>query len=106
MKNVLFIITLSLLFVAGCVTAGKNFDSHVIKKIKNNVTMKSEIQQWLGYPYMTGVDNGSESWNYHFTKAGAGDTLSKDLYIVFTDEGVVKSHTFSTSFPDEMSLPK
>lgn len=109
MNKILVALSVSLLLVAGCMTikAGKDFDSSKITNIKNGVTTKSDLQQWFGYPYMTGIDNGDESWNYNFTQGSTGgNILTKDMYIVFDDSGVVKSYTFSTSFPKEMSLPK
>jgi len=93
--------------VAGCVSTGRDFDGAKAPLIKNGVTTKSQIQGWFGYPYMTGIDNGDEAWTYSYSKTvPSGQTLIKTLYIVFDDAGVVKSHTFSTSFPEEMSVSK
>ena len=94
-----------MLLIAGCVslTAGNDFDISSVENIVKNTTTKDEIHQWFGSPYMTGVDNGDEAWTYEYVKAGTKDTKIKSLYIVFGKTGNVKSFTFSTNFPDEMT---
>ncbi len=106
MKKYAGIAVLLAFFIAACVSTGKDFEVTKVHSIKNGVTKKSQIQGWFGYPYMTGIDNGDETWIYNFTKMLGGSTQAKNLYIVFDKLGVVKDHTFSTSFPDEMTLPK
>ncbi len=99
------LITVALLLVAGCVSlsAGSDFDSSNVANITKNETSKDEIKQWFGAPYMTGVDNGDEAWTYEYVKAGAKESLIKSLYIVFDRNGTVRSYTFSTNFPEEMT---
>ena len=81
-----------------------DFDVSKVMMIEKNVTRRSQIQGWFGYPYMTGLDNGDKTWIYNYTKTSVtGDTLTKNLYIVFGLAGQVKSYTFSTSFPEEIA---
>ena len=105
MKKRFLILVLALLFMAGCVSTGKDFSAQIVKNIKKNSTTRSQIHGWFGYPYMTGIDNGDTSWIYNYSKSSVrGKMMVKDLYIVFDKNGVVKSFTFSTSFPEEMGL--
>jgi hypothetical protein len=47
------------------------------------------------------VRDGDESWTWYYYKKGSPD-LSKQLDVTFTPGGVVKSHSFSSNFPDDM----
>lgn len=98
---------MSLAFLAGCLSTGRDFSAAKVSSIKKSVTTRYDIQKWFGYPYMTGIDDGDDAWTYNFTRVSkSGQTLTKTLYVVFDDNGVVKSFTFSTSFPEEMGLAK
>ena len=93
------------LFLSGCVSTGSDFGVAGVKSIKNKSTTRSQIQEMFGLPYMTGLDNGSETWIYNYNRPDmTGMTQTKNLYIIFDKEGVVTSYTFSTSFPQEMSV--
>lgn len=95
----------ALLALAGCVATGGNFDVSRVKGILNKTTTRSQAQEMFGLPYMTGIDNGNETWIYNYNRMDvSGRTQTKNLYIIFDKEGVVISHTFSTSFPEEMSV--
>ncbi len=94
-----------ILVLAGCVATGRNFGVSGVKGIHNKTTTRSQVQEMFGLPYMTGIDNGSETWIYNYNRIDtSGRTQTKNLYIIFDKEGVVTSHTFSTSFPEEMSV--
>ena len=101
-KTAVLALVLSLL---GCVSTGSDFGVAGVKRIHNKSTTRSQVQEIFGLPYMTGIDNGSETWIYNYNKADvAGRTQTKNLYIIFDREGLVTSYTFSTSFPEEMSV--
>lgn len=105
MRNSVIAAGLALILASGCVSTGRDFNAAWVSRIEKNKTTRTRIQSWFGYPYMTGVDDGDEAWTYNFTKVSAsGQTLTKTLYVIFDDNGVVKSYTFSTSFPEEMSV--
>ena len=94
-----------ILLLAGCVSTGSDFGVSGVKRIKSKSTTRSQIQEMFGLPYMTGLDNGNETWIYNYNRPDMGGrTQTKNLYIVFDKEGVVTSYTFSTSFPQEMSV--
>ncbi len=104
MKKIVSVIILLTAFVTGCVSSGADFNHKSVYSINNNATTKDEIKLWFGDPYMTGVDNGDAAWTYNFTKAAVGSgALSKNLNLTFNSDGTVKSYTFSTSFPEEMT---
>ncbi len=106
MKHAIFLVCV--LVFAGCVsiTTGANFDVSKVRSIQKNVTTSVEIMEWFGPPYSTGLDNGDEAWTYSYLKSASGQTMSKTLYLVFDKTMKVKSYTFSTSFPEEMTSPK
>lgn len=107
MKKNVIALALVFMFLAGCVSTGKNFSATTVADIKKNSTTRSQIHGWFGYPYMTGLDNGDNTWIFNYTKSSmGGSVMVKDLYIVFDENGVVKNFTFSTSFPEEMGLTK
>ena len=104
MKQSLAIIA-AVFILAGCVSTGKDFNSLQVSNIEKGKTKRAQIQAWFGYPYMTGLDNGDEVWIYNFTKSSSrGQANTKNLYIVFEESAKVKSFTYSTSFPEEMSV--
>ena len=96
---------IAVMLFAGCVATGRNFEVSGVKAIQNKLTTRSQVQEMFGLPYMTGIDNASETWIYNYNRIDtSGRTQTKNLYIIFDKEGVVTSHTFSTSFPEEMSV--
>lgn len=104
MARIAFFVLVAGALFAACVSTGKDFASSKAAMIEKGVTKKTDIQEWFGYPYMTGLDNGDKTWIYNYTKTSAGGkTQAKNLYIVFDDNGIVKSFTFSTSFPGEIA---
>jgi len=104
MKPSLAIIA-AVFILAGCLSTGKDFSSLQVKDIVTGKTKRAQIQAWFGYPYMTGLDNGDEAWTYNYTKSSAGGQANiKTIYIVFGKSATVQSFTYSTSFPDEMSV--
>jgi len=107
MKRGTLLFGLLALAVAGCVSTGQNFDSSKAYLIRQNQTDRVQITEWFGPPYMKGLDNGDEAWIYNFSKSSAGGATNvKNLYVVFDERGMVKSFTFSTSFPGEMDLKR
>lgn len=101
-KTVIFAL---ILLLSGCISTGSDFGVGGVRRIQNKSTTRSQIQEMFGLPYMTGLDNGSETWIYNYNRPDmGGKTQTKNLYIIFDKEGVVTSYTFSTSFPQEMSV--
>lgn len=95
---------LCLLMLAGCVTAGKDFNYHMVPQIQLHQTTRAQIEQMFGPPWRTGVEDGKQTWSYGTYKYGVGDTLSRDLVIRFDTNGTVASYTFNSSYPEDQHL--
>lgn len=103
MKNTLRFggVALLLLFAIGCGSFGKDFDTDMVKEIKNRQTSKTEVLDWFGVPFKEGNENGLEMWTYQYDQYSMGKTESKDLVILFDNTGVVKAYRFTSSFDDK-----
>jgi hypothetical protein len=94
------ILLISLLFIYGCGSAGKNFNESLYKNIIAGTTTHKEIQTMFGLPFKKGVQNGSKVWTYEYNAYNSlGNDITKDMVIVFTPSGVVKSHQMMTNQP-------
>lgn len=84
--------------LAGCGTVGKQFDSSLAETIVNGQTTQSEILEKFGDPFKKGTQNGDLVWVYEFNEyRGSGNSISKNLIIVFDRNNIVKSRqTMST----------
>ena len=99
LKISLTTITLTLFFL-GCGTAGKNFDESLYSNIVKGTTTQKEIQAMFGPPFKKGVQNGSKIWTYEYNAYNSlGNDITKDIVVVFTPSGVVKSHQMMTNKP-------
>ena len=103
MKYTRFILVavLSMVFVVGCGTVGKNFDSSRVKNIQNNKTTQAEVLDWFGVPFKEGNENGHTMWTYQFDKYKVvGEPESKDLVILFDNNQVVKAYRYTSSLSE------
>lgn len=96
-----FILGISLLVVTGC--AGRNFNTDMVKDIKNGVTTRAEIMEWFGKPYQQQrtTFNGKPVLQYTYLYAksgpfGAGYS-SKSLTVDFDEQDVVTSNSLYES---------
>ena len=95
---VLNILLLANLFFIGCGTTGKNFNESLHKNIVVGITTHKEIQAMFGSPFKKGIQNGYKTWTYEYNFYNAlGNNITKDIIIVFTQSGVVKSHQMMTN---------
>ena len=95
---VLNILLLANLFFIGCGTTGKNFNESLHKNIVVGTTTHKEIQAMFGSPFKKGIQNGYKTWTYEYNFYNAlGNNITKDIIIVFTQSGVVKSHQMMTN---------
>lgn len=92
------------LMLAGCVSAGKDFNVHMVPQIKLHQTTRAQIEQMFGPPWRTGVEDGKQTWSYGSYKYGMSDTLSRDLVIRFDSSGTVSSYTFNSNYPEDQKL--
>jgi len=75
---------------------GKDFPTTPVSNIQVDKTSQREIFSYFGEPYRKGVDNGLETWTYTFNYWELGQLRnSRELYVVFGKDGVVKSYSFS-----------
>lgn len=66
----------------------------------NGKTTQAGVENMLGKPFKTGIQNGDEIWIYEMnTYQAVGGNTSKDFIVVFDKQGVVKSHQSMTSQP-------
>ena len=88
----------SLFFLYGCGTTGKNFDESLYKNIVVGTTTLKEIHSMFGAPFKQGVQNGHKTWVYEYNFYNAlGTNITKDIIIVFSHNGVVKSNQMMTN---------
>ncbi len=89
---------LALLWLSGCGSTGKNFNTSKVSEIQNKVTTRTQILDWFGTPHKEGVRNGDVLWTYQFdTYNPFGKDLSKELVLLFDPAGVVKAYRFSSN---------
>ena len=103
MRSILFfsyIFSLFSLFSLGCGTVGKAFDEKLVDQIRLGSSKKEDIQRIFGKPFRTGKENGQDVWIYeHNIYSVVGPGSSKDLIIVFDDQGSVLNHQILSSSP-------
>ena len=101
MKSTSLAITLGLFLVlVGCGTVGKSFDQSQTENIQNGVTSQAEIKIMFGKPFKTGIQNGQTIWIYEYNRYYLiTEDTSKDLVIIFSPDGTVKSHQFMSNTP-------
>jgi hypothetical protein len=84
------------LTLTGCFSTGRDFASGPIKNIQNNVTTQREIFGYFGEPLRKGVENGHDTWTYSYQYYELGQLRdSKDLHIVFNQDGTVRGYSFT-----------
>ena len=99
--RLILVAVLSMVFVIGCGTVGKNFDSSRVKNIQNNKTTQAEVLDWFGVPFKEGNENGHTMWTYQFDKYKVvGEPESKDLVILFDNNQVVKAYRYTSSLAE------
>jgi outer membrane protein assembly factor BamE (lipoprotein component of BamABCDE complex) len=94
------------LFVASCsgLKFGREFPSPKLDSIVNGKSAKADLVKMFGDPTQVGVKDGDQTWTWFFARQGGKEEHSKQLEVTFNQQGVVKSHSFSSSFPDDMKV--
>lgn len=92
------------LLAVGCAgfNLGKEFPAPAKDTIRVGVTTQADIQQRFGEPTQVGIEDGDTIWTYYFVRKTPDQELSKQLYVKFTAAGVVKSYSYTSSFPEDM----
>jgi len=87
--------------VTGCTpSVGRAFPVKQVRQIEMGTTTKSEIRQMFGDPWRTGLEDGFRTWTY----GEYSMKMTRDLVIRFDDKNVVKSYSFSSSYPEDENL--
>ena len=84
----------------GCGTVGKSFNTSKVESIINGITTQSDIKKMFGKPFKIGIQNGQPIWVYedhHYSIIR--EETSKDLIIIFNEDGLVQSYQFMSSKP-------
>jgi outer membrane protein assembly factor BamE (lipoprotein component of BamABCDE complex) len=73
-------------------------------EIKNGATAKADLLKMFGEPTQVGTKDGEQTWTWYFFQKGTGSSpdLTKQLEVTFNAQNVVKSHSFSSNFPEDM----
>ena len=106
MRNPKPLITLMLLAImslpiTGCMpSVGQPFPVKQVRQIEIGSTSKTEIRQMFGDPWRTGIEDGFRTWTYGEYSV----KRSRDLVIRFDNQNVVKSYSFSSSYPEDENL--
>jgi hypothetical protein len=98
------LIVLVLVLAAGCVSVrfGRDFPSPEAKSIVAGKTDRATLQRMFGDPYQVGLDSGDPTWRWFYGQRDSAAEVSKDLTVRFNAEGVVKSYSFTSNFPDDL----
>lgn len=100
----LFIPWSIILLLAGCVSIGREFPTPTTDTIKNGITTRAELQQRFGLPVQEGIEDGHRTWTWIHVKTGpGGQTLSKQLHVKFDERGIVKSYSFTSNHPEDLT---
>lgn len=94
-----------LLAACAALSTGRDFPSpRPGAEIKNGATTKADLLRMFGEPTQVGVKDGDQTWTWYYFKKGAGKDadLSKQLEVTFGAQGIVKSYSFSSNFPEDM----
>lgn len=100
---------MTLAFVAaGCLSInfGHPFPSPRPASIQVGVTDKAALERMFGPPYQVGIDSGDQTWRWFYGQRSSGREVTKDLTVRFNPNGTVKSYSFASNFPEDMSRLK
>jgi hypothetical protein len=105
MKRLSAILALAaLVTAAGCALhGGRVFPSPDPGQITVNATDKAALLRVFGEPYQIGLDSGDQTWRWFYLERSIGSEVSKDLTVRFNPNGTVKSYSFTSNFPDDMT---
>ncbi len=93
-------VSLSLPFYGCMPSVGRPFPVKQVRQIEIGATTRTDVRQMFGDPWRTGLEDGFKTWTYGEYSVNN----SRDLVIRFDEKGVVKSYSFSSSFPQDESL--
>jgi hypothetical protein len=84
-------------FLAACMTIGRDFSSTPVKNIQQNVTTQREIFSYFGEPYRKGLEDGYETWSYLYNYWELGQLReSRELTVLFNKDSTVRSYSYTS----------
>jgi outer membrane protein assembly factor BamE (lipoprotein component of BamABCDE complex) len=84
-------------FLAACMTIGRDFSTTPVRNIQQNVTTQRDIFNYFGEPYRKGLENGYETWSYLYNYWELGQLRdSKELIVVFNKDNTVRTYSFNS----------
>ncbi|OGW13715.1 MAG: hypothetical protein A3G93_10240 [Nitrospinae bacterium RIFCSPLOWO2_12_FULL_45_22] len=100
-ERLVYSLIISFVIFVSCATVGKDFPGRdMVKNIQTGKTTKLEILDMFGAPYRRGIEDGDETWTYVYWKVNLiGSKYSKDLYIHFDKNSIVRSYSYNNNFP-------
>ena len=96
-------VVLMAVFLVSCsgLKFGREFPSPTLGSIKNGSTTKADLERMFGKPTQYGIKDGDQTWIWYYARQGAKEEFAKQLEVTFNDQGVMKSHSFWSSFPED-----
>jgi hypothetical protein len=90
--------------LTGCVSVkiGREFPSPDAHWIVNGRSDRWGLQRMLGEPYQVGFENGDPTWRWLYVERLGASAVSKDLIVRFSSDGLVRSYSFTSNFPDDL----
>jgi hypothetical protein len=90
--------------LAGCVSTkiGREFPSPDPHWIVAGKSDRWGLQRMLGEPFQVGFENGDPTWRWLYVQRDPAGAASKDLIVRFNADGLVKSYSFTSNFPDDL----
>lgn len=86
------------IFLSGCLSFGKNFNSD-ISWIKKEQTNQKDVKLVLGSPQEVGSASGVPTWTYYFYRYKmVGSDSRKELKFYWKEDATVRNYSFSSSF--------
>ena len=108
MKKLALILSLGLMLTTtGCaIKYGHLFPSPETSMVVVGQTDKTTLRRIFGEPYQIGLDSGDETWRWVYAEYGAGGGVNKDFTVRFNANDTVKSYSFMSNFPQDMTRVK
>jgi hypothetical protein len=94
----------ALVLLTGCISTriGREFPSPGTHWIVVGKSDRWGLQRMLGEPYQVGFENGDPTWRWLYVQRDPAGAVSKDLIVRFNADGVVKTYSFTSNFPDDL----
>ena len=83
-------------------TIGREFPAPTRETIRNGATTKADLVRLFGEPTQVGIDDGDTTWTWLYVARSTDKELTKQLTVRFRSDGVVKSYSYSSNFPEDM----